>query len=128
MTPAMHCLCVCKGRARVSEHICVHQECLRPAQLWTPDRALTLLWVTPGATPALPVRFSSAALDRLIAGAPVCYITLACDSGLCPQKCQSKERGSGVHGKADVKVIFKKDMNENWENYRLVILPPSLGR
>ena len=72
VTPAMHCLCVCKGRAGLSEHICVHQECLRPAQLWTPDRALTLLCVTPGTTPTLPVRFSSAALDRLIAGAPVC--------------------------------------------------------
>ena len=72
---------------------------MRPAEMWTPDRALTLPYVTPGTTPTLAVRLICAALDRLIASAPVCYVTLACDSGLSPQKYQSNQRGSGVHGK-----------------------------
>ena len=67
--------------------------------MWAPDRALTLLCVSPGTTPTLPVRLISAALDRLIASAPVYYVSLTCDSGLSPQKCQSNQRRSGVHGK-----------------------------
>ncbi|KAK4806009.1 hypothetical protein QYF61_006986 [Mycteria americana] len=34
--------------------------------MWTPDRALPLLFVTPGTNPTVPVRFISPALDRLI--------------------------------------------------------------
>ncbi|KAM6388794.1 olfactory receptor 14C36-like [Rhynochetos jubatus] len=41
--------------------------------------------------PTVPLTFISAALDRLIANVPVCCITLAWDSGLGPQKCQSTQ-------------------------------------
>ena len=81
-------LCV-RGKDCVSEHPWVHKESTRPAQMWTPDRTLPFLCVTPGTNPPGPARFISAAWDRLLARAPICQVTLACDSGLCSQKHQS---------------------------------------
>ena len=69
-TLAICCLYICKGRTPVSEHPCVYEECTKPDQGWTPDRALKFQCVTPGTTPTLPVRFISAALDRFFTNAP----------------------------------------------------------
>ncbi|KAK4805997.1 hypothetical protein QYF61_006974, partial [Mycteria americana] len=56
MPAAVHCLRVCKGRTRASELMpCVYEECMRSAEMWTPDRALPFLCVTPGTNPTVPV-------------------------------------------------------------------------
>ena len=82
-TAAMHCLCAWKGRTHGSKHPCVQEEDMRPAQMLTPHRALTLLCVTPGTIPTIPVRFISPALERLIAISSPCSDSLPCLSGLC---------------------------------------------
>ena len=96
MPAAVHCLHMCKGRPRASEHPCVYEECMRPALMWTPHRALPFLCMTPGINPTVPVRFISPALERLIANAPLCSRHL---SGLCPHMCQTNQRCSGVLAK-----------------------------